>query len=124
MKLKYKKKEKSAKGNLKAKEACHWYHDTLSDARTKKKPFKRFRYLFFPFQITFKVLKVPLNGFCCNMNLEYTHNISVIWQREQLHLHLDNCNTIDDQSGQDGNLTIYVTYNSHASCQFGVIMHI
>ena len=74
MKLKYKKKEKSAKGNLKAKEACHWYHDTLSDARTKKKPFKRFRYLFFPFQITFKVLKVPLNGFCCNMNLEHTHN--------------------------------------------------
>ena len=40
----------------------------------RKKPFKRFRNTFCPFQITFKVFKVPLNGFCCNTNLGHTHN--------------------------------------------------
>ena len=62
------------------KEVYHCHHDTgyekIRDASIgyKKKLFKRFRNIFCPFQITFKVFKVPLNKFYCNTNLEHTHN--------------------------------------------------
>ena len=80
LKLKYKKKSKLEKGNLKVKKVYCCQHDMryekTRDASivSKKKPFKRFRNTFCPFQLTFKVFKVPLNGFCCNINLEHTHN--------------------------------------------------
>ena len=80
LKLKYKKKSKSEKRNLKVKEVYRCQHDTryekTRDASIvyEKKPFKRFRNTFCPFQLTFKVFKDPLNGFCCNINLEHTHN--------------------------------------------------
>ena len=80
LKLKYKKKSKSEKGNLKEKVLYRCHHDTryekTRDANFvyEKKPFKRFRNTFCPFQISFKVFKVPMKGFCCNRNLEHTHN--------------------------------------------------
>ena len=80
LKLKYKKKSKLEKGNLKVKKVYRCQHDMryekTRDASivSEKKPFKRFRNTFCPFQLTFKVFKVPLNGFCCNINLEHTHN--------------------------------------------------
>ena len=80
LKLKYKTKSKSEKGNLKVKEVYRCHHDTLykktrdTSIVYQKKPFKRFRNTFCPFQIVFKDFKVPLNGFCCNINLEHTHN--------------------------------------------------
>ena len=80
LKLKHKKKNKSEKGNLKGKEVYRCHHDTryekTRDASIvyKKKPFKRFRNTFCPFQITFKDFKVPLKGLCCNINLEHAHN--------------------------------------------------
>ena len=77
LKLKYKKKSKSQNGNLKVKEVYHCHHNAGYEKTRdvsivyKKKPFKRFRNTFCPFQITFKVFKVPLNS---NANLEHTHN--------------------------------------------------
>ena len=77
LKLKYKKKSKSQNGNLKVNEVYHCHHNAGYEKTRdvsiayKKKPFKRFRNTFCPFQITFKVFKVPLNS---NANLEHTHN--------------------------------------------------
>ena len=64
LKLKYKKKSKSEKGNLQVKEVCRCHHDKRYEKSYivyEKKPFKRFRNTFCLFQITFKVFKVPLN---------------------------------------------------------------
>ena len=79
LKLKYKKKIKSEKGNSKVKEVYRCHRDTryekTRDASIvyEKKPLRTFRNTFCPFQIIFKVFKVPLHGFC-NINLEHTHN--------------------------------------------------
>ena len=43
----------------------------------QKKPFKRFRNTFCPYQMTFKVSKILFNGFCCEVTLEQTHNYPI-----------------------------------------------
>ena len=64
LKLKYKKKSKFEKGNLKVKEVYCWHHDTHYEKTRnasivyEKKPFSRFRNTFCPFRITFKVFKI------------------------------------------------------------------